>query len=108
MPVLFGLGTFLIGFGAGLFGHGTLTSTMNLAPKDQAGMALGTWGAVQATAAGLAMAFGGVLRDSVASWSDSATGYHTVYGLELVLLCLTIVAMLPLIRSKSNAIKPII
>jgi BCD family chlorophyll transporter-like MFS transporter len=76
---------------------------MNLAPKDQAGMALGTWGAVQATAAGTAMAFGGVLRDSVASWADSATGYHTVYGLELALLCITIIGMLPLIRSKSNS-----
>jgi len=76
-----------------------LTSTMNLAPKDQAGMALGTWGAVQATAAGLAMALGGVLRDSVAKWSDSATGYHTVYGVELILLCITIIVMLPLIRS---------
>jgi BCD family chlorophyll transporter-like MFS transporter len=102
-PWLFALGTFLIGLGAGLFSHGTLTSTMNLAPKDQAGMALGTWGAVQATAAGMAMAFGGVLRDSVASWSDSATGYHAVYGLELALLCVTIIGMLPLIRSKSNA-----
>ena len=50
-PVLFGLGTFLIGFGAGLFGHGTLTATMNHAPPDQRGLALGAWGAVQATAA---------------------------------------------------------
>jgi BCD family chlorophyll transporter-like MFS transporter len=98
-PWMFAVGTFLIGLGAGLFGHGTLTSTMNLAPKDQAGMALGTWGAVQATAAGLAMALGGVLRDSVAKWSDSATGYHTVYGVELIFLCITIVVMLPLIRT---------
>ena len=103
VPWLFAMGTFLIGLGAGLFSHGTLTSTMNLAPKDQAGMALGTWGAVQATAAGVAMAFGGVLRDSVARWFDSTSGYHTVYSLELVLLCVTIVAMLPLIKSKSNA-----
>lgn len=101
-PWLFALGTFLIGLGAGLFSHGTLTSTMNLAPKEQVGMALGTWGAVQATAAGLAMAFGGVLRDSVAKWSDSPTGYHTVYGLELLLLCVTIVIMLPLLGRKTK------
>ena len=50
---LFVIGTSLIGFGAGLFGHGTLTATMNLAPKNQTGLALGAWGAVQATAAGL-------------------------------------------------------
>jgi len=101
-PWLFAVGTFLIGLGAGLFGHGTLTSTMNLAPKDQAGMALGTWGAVQATAAGLAMALGGIFRDSVAKWADSATGYHTVYGLELILLGVTIVVMLPLIQKQSK------
>ena len=53
--LLFGGGTFLIGFGAGLFGHGTLTATMNLAPPDQTGLALGAWGAVQASAAGLAI-----------------------------------------------------
>jgi BCD family chlorophyll transporter-like MFS transporter len=69
---------------------------MNLAPKDQAGLALGAWGAVQATCAGLAMAFGGVLRDSVAHTYDSATGYGTVYSLEVLLLCATLVAMFPL------------
>ena len=41
---LFGAGTLFIGFGAGLFGHGTLTATMNLAPKDQTGLALGAGG----------------------------------------------------------------
>jgi BCD family chlorophyll transporter-like MFS transporter len=96
-PLLFALGTFLIGLGAGMFGHGTLTATMNQAPKDQIGLALGAWGAVQATCAGVAMAFGGVLRDAVAGWSDSATGYTSVYSLELLLLCVTLAAMLPLI-----------
>jgi BCD family chlorophyll transporter-like MFS transporter len=96
-PPLFAAGTFLIGLGAGMFGHGTLTATMNLAPKDQAGLALGAWGAVQATCAGLAMAFGGVLRDSVAHWTDSATGYASVYSLEVLLLCATQVLMFPLL-----------
>jgi BCD family chlorophyll transporter-like MFS transporter len=70
---------------------------MNLAPKDQAGLALGAWGAVQATCAGLAMALGGVMRDSVAHVSDSATGYSSVYALEVVLLCVTLLAMIPLL-----------
>ena len=65
MPGLYLLGNFLIGFGGALFGHGTLTATMNRAPKHQAGLALGAWGAVQATAAGLAMALSGTLRDLV-------------------------------------------
>ena len=65
--VLFGIGTTLIGFGAGLFGHGTLTATMGLAPSEQTGLALGAWGAVQASAAGIAIALGGVIRDVVSS-----------------------------------------
>ena len=101
--LLFGLGTALIGFGAGLFGHGTLTATMNLAPKSQTGLALGAWGAVQASAAGLAIALGGIIRDVVASivtqnGFGAAMAYDTVYCLELVLLLATLVTMVPLIR----------
>lgn len=97
---MFVLGTLLIGFGAGIFGHGTLTATMNLAPKDQAGLALGAWGAVQATAAGVAVALGGIIRDLVAHVTNSATGYLSVYALEVVLLLITMVAMVPLLRSQ--------
>ena len=85
---------------AGLFGHGTLTATMNLAPNGQSGLALGAWGAVQASAAGLAITLGGVIRDVVASQTNSYIGYSSVYGLEIVLLALTIWAMLPLIKSR--------
>ncbi len=103
---LFGMGTLLIGFGTGLFGHGTLTATMNLAPKNQTGLALGAWGAVQATAAGLSIALGGIIRDVVAAVWDpgsygAATGYITVYSIELVLLFATMIAMFPLLRSAS-------
>ena len=97
---MFVFGTLLIGFGAGIFGHGTLTATMNLAPKDQAGLALGAWGAVQATAAGVAVAWGGIMRDLVAHVTNSATGYLSVYVLEAVLLLITMVAMGPLLRSR--------
>lgn len=98
LPGVFSLGTFLIGLGAGLFAHGTLTATMNLAPKEQSGLAMGAWGAVQATAAGSSMALGGVLRDAVAHGFGSWTGYCFVYGLELVLLALTLWLMWPLRR----------
>ena len=108
-PMLFGVGVMLIGFGGGLFGHGTLTATMNLAPKEQAGLALGAWGAVQATAAGVAVALGGIGRDVVqalasnavlpARWSGPAAGYIAVYSLEVLLLLATLAAMAPLIRS---------
>ena len=100
--LVFGAGTLAIGFGAGLFGHGTLTATMNLAPSGQRGLALGAWGAVQASAAGLAIALGGVLRDAVAGLagtsSGPAMGYDAVYGLEIALLLATLTVLLPLVR----------
>ena len=40
---------------------------MNLAPRDQVGLALGAWGAIQATAAGIGVALSGVLRDLIAA-----------------------------------------
>jgi BCD family chlorophyll transporter-like MFS transporter len=108
VPALFLIGNFLIGFGGALFGHGTLTATMNRAPKDQAGLALGAWGAVQATAAGLGVALSGSIRDLVNAaagategvWhiAGAATGYITVYAIEIALLLVTIAASLPLIR----------
>ncbi len=102
------VGNFLIGFGAAIFGHATLTATMSLAPRSQAGLALGAWGAVQATAAGVALALSGTLRDLVDSaiggtrelwgFAAEAGGYVAVYGLEIVLLLATIAATLPLVR----------
>jgi BCD family chlorophyll transporter-like MFS transporter len=87
---------------------------MNLAPADQSGLALGAWGAVQATAAGIAVALGGILRDLVASFaggdsaitqaatnsvfSGPALGYTAVYGLEILLLLVTLLSMRRLIQ----------
>ena len=95
---LFSTGILLIGIGGGLFGHGTLTATMNRAVPGQEGIALGAWGAVQASAAGLAMALGGVLRDLVALFSTSLAGYLAVYGLELAMLVVTLLVLPPLLR----------
>ncbi len=107
-PMLFVACTMLIGLGAGLFGHGTLTATMNQAPRAQVGLALGAWGAVQATAAGVAIAASGVIRDVAAAVAargsaapgiaDELRGYTTVYAVEILLLLVTLVVMLPLFR----------
>jgi BCD family chlorophyll transporter-like MFS transporter len=99
--MLFICRVFSIGFGAGLFGHGTLTATMNSAPAGQAGLALGAWGAVQASTAGAAMALGGIIRDLAAQFTGSAMAYSTVYSLEVVLLLLTVLIMNPLVKTKS-------
>jgi len=110
--VLFAAGVLFIGVGVGLFGHGTLTLTMNRAPKDQAGLALGAWGAVQATAAGAGVAAGGIGRDVVhalaergvfgAALATPATGYAFIYAIEIVLLLATVVAIFALLRSDAR------
>ncbi|MFM8863987.1 MAG: PucC family protein [Limnohabitans sp.] len=97
-PALFSLGVFLIGLGGGLFGHGTLTATMQSAPPERTGLALGAWGAVQATAGGLALALGGVLRDAFDWATHSHGGYIAVYALEALLLAITLLALWPLLR----------
>jgi BCD family chlorophyll transporter-like MFS transporter len=102
------MGNFLIGFGGALFSHGTLTAAMNRAPQEQAGLALGAWGAVQATAAGVAIAVSSGLRDLV-TWGMEGRGaflgiegmelgYLSVYALEIVLLGVAVIATLPLLR----------
>jgi BCD family chlorophyll transporter-like MFS transporter len=102
---LFVIGTLLVGFGAGLFGHGTLTATMRMAPDAQAGLALGAWGAVQASAAGVGIAFGGILRDVIAAFSlevggfGPATSFVAVYAVEIVLLAAALITLMPLIGS---------
>jgi hypothetical protein len=46
------------------------------------------------------MALGGILRDLVAQFTDSATAYSTVYSIEVVLLLLTVLIMNPLVKTK--------
>jgi BCD family chlorophyll transporter-like MFS transporter len=95
---VFASGVLLIGFGAGLFGHGTLTATMNLAPPGQSGLALGAWGAVQATAGGFAVAIGGIIRDITDTLYGAPNGYNFVYSIEILLLVATMISMAPLTR----------
>jgi BCD family chlorophyll transporter-like MFS transporter len=102
----FALGVALIGVGGGLFAMGTLSEAMNLATGGLRGMTLGAWGAVQATAAGLGIALGGLLRDAFASLASrgslghalegAAAGYQLVYSIEIVVLVATIVVIGPL------------
>ena len=109
---LFVAGVFLLGFGSGVFGHGTLTASMRLAPREQIGLALGAWGAAQATAAGVGVALGGIIRDLVAALAaremlgpglaGPATGYMAVYCIEIALLIATVVVMVPLIGGKRS------
>jgi MFS transporter, BCD family, chlorophyll transporter len=110
--ILFAIGVSLIGFGAGLFAVGTLSAAMEIAREGQSGLAIGTWGAVQATAAGIATALGGLIRDTVSSLAahgflgpaltDPSVGYGTVYHTEIALLFATLIAIGPLVRASSD------
>lgn len=105
---LFAVGTALIGFGAGLFGHCTLTAAMGTARAGQIGLALGVWGAVQASAAGSAVAAGGLIRDGVSymavngmlgeGLNGPSIGYSFVYHIEIAMLFATLIAIGPLVR----------
>jgi BCD family chlorophyll transporter-like MFS transporter len=113
--LLFRLGTAAIGFGSGLFAIGTLTAAMDLARGHQTGMALGAWGAVQATATGAAIFFGGGLRDSVShlamtgklgpALTGPATGYGAVYHLEILVLFAALVVIGPLVRGQTERVE---
>ena len=112
-PLLFRAGTLLIGFGGGMFAVGTLTAAMDLAARtDHGGLALGAWGAVQATAAGAAIACGGVLRDVISALAetgrlgtvltDPQVGYSAVYQLEILFLFATLIAIGPLVSQSAR------
>ena len=105
---IFRVGTVLIGFGGGLFAVGMLTAAMDLARDSDSGIALGAWGAAQATAMGVAIAAGGAVRDLVETlagngvlgpaFADTNAGYGVVYHIEIALLFATLVAIGPLVR----------
>lgn len=107
---VFFLGAGMIGFGAGLFAVATLVAAMNLPVLETAGrgLALGAWGAAQATAAGCAIALGGSIRDWVntlalrgdlgEALATPATGYAFVYHIEIAVLIVTLAVLGPLVR----------
>jgi BCD family chlorophyll transporter-like MFS transporter len=113
--VLFFTGAFAIGLGSGLFAISTLTAAMTLETGSLAGkgLALGAWGAAQATAAGLSIFIGGALRDVVdhaalagtfgPGMQNATTGYSVVYHIEILLLFATLVAVGPLVRTRTSA-----
>ena len=106
--LLFRTGTVGIGFGSGLFGVGTLLTTMGLNTRADNGLALGAWGAVQATLGGVAVLAGGLIRDTVATlaargalgeaMSAPFVSYSVVYHVEIALLFATLIAVGPLVK----------
>jgi BCD family chlorophyll transporter-like MFS transporter len=104
-------GVFLVGLGAGLFGHATLTATMRAAPPERTGLALGAWGAAQATSAGIGVALAGIVRDIIVGLQGPAgpaahAPYTLVFTIEAVSLLAAILVILPLARSALRQILP--
>ena len=109
---LFYAGAVCIGLGAGLFAVSTLTAAMALPETGLSGrgLALGAWGAAQATAAGLSIAVGGALRDTVGGYAMAghlgetlatpSFGYSFVYHTEILVLFASLILIGPLVRTK--------
>lgn len=103
---LFVTGVSLIGFGGGLFAVSTMLAAMALADRSDSGFAIGAWSAVQASAIGIGLAAGGIIRDTVnaaattgalgEALDSAATGYNAVYHIEIVLLFISLVVIGPL------------
>ncbi|MEO0916196.1 MAG: PucC family protein [Pseudomonadota bacterium] len=94
-------GVLATGVGAGLFGHATLTATIRAAPRNRIGLALGTWGAVQATAAGLGVALAGITRDIIVQMPSLGglsphTPYNYVFAVEIAFLVFALMLVVPI------------
>jgi MFS transporter, BCD family, chlorophyll transporter len=116
---LFRAGVGLIGLSGGLFSVGMLVTAMGMGHHVDSGrlsgLVVGTWGAVQASSAGAAMAVGGALRDGVSVLAMSGamgealvtpiTAYSFVYHLEIYLLFVVLVALGPMLRASRLSAK---
>lgn len=111
---LFRLGAWTIGFGGGLFALGSLTAAMQRHEGVDSGMALGAWGATQATAGGLSMLLGASLKDVLATAlqagthgaapADAVLPYTCVYHFEIALLFMAVVAIGPLVAHNRQSV----
>lgn len=109
---LFRVGVLLVGFGGGLFSVGTMLAAMDCADRSDSGIAIGAWGAVQATAVGLGLAAGGFIRDAVnvlvstgmgeRALEAPGAGYSVVYHIEIGLLFITLAVLGPLVSRQHS------
>lgn len=115
--LLFKAGVLLVGLASGMFSVAMLVNAMTYGDARLGGLALGAWGAVQATSAGLAMALGGILRDGIDALATSGrlgealqnnvTGYSFVYHLEMYLLLTVLIALGPMAHRGMKRRQPV-
>jgi len=104
--LLFYIGAWGVGLGGGLFAVSTMLAAMSVSDRAENGLLIGAWGAVQATAIGLSLMLGGLIKNAVnllaldgalgEAMRGAASGYLVVYHIEIVLLfvCLAIIGPL--------------
>ncbi|GAB4511671.1 MAG: BCD family MFS transporter [Roseibium sp.] len=95
-----------VGLGGGLFAVGTMLAAMGISKRADSGILVGAWGAVQATAIGVSLLLGGVIKNAVnmlaldgalgTAMDTAATGYLVVYHLEIGLLFICLAVLGPL------------
>lgn len=115
-PLLFSMGSFMIGMGGALFTVGMLAEVMALARDGDSGKIMGAWGAIQATAAGLAIGLSGFARDAFtaiaahgalgSAMNTPASGYLFVYHIEIALMFVGLVAIGPLVGRPTEQSHP--
>lgn len=104
--LLFFAGAAGVGLGGGLFAVGTMLAAMAVSRRSDSGIVVGAWSAVQATAIGVALLLGGLVKNTVNDFAlngalgealnSAATGYLFVYHIEIGLLFLCLAVIGPL------------
>lgn len=107
---LFFAGAAGVGLGGGLFAVCTMLAAMGISKRVDSGVLVGAWSAVQATAIGVSLLLGGVIKNAVnalavtgvlgPALNTSATGYLFVYHLEIGLLFVCLAVLGPLTSNR--------
>lgn len=100
-----------IGLGGGIASVSLLAAATALAEEQRFGFAMGAWGSAQALAVGLAVGFGGAIRDGAAAafhlGGRADAGYGFVYHIEIALLFAALVALGPLASRTRKSTGPL-
>ncbi|EEE46873.2 PUCC protein [Roseibium alexandrii DFL-11] len=95
-----------VGLGGGLFAVCTMLAAMSISKRADSGILVGAWGAVQATAIGVSLLLGGLIKNGVnilaldgllgSAMNNEAAGYLAVYHIEIALLFICLAVLGPL------------
>ncbi len=94
IQAIFVPGVAVLGFGTGLSTSTNLGLMLDMTTVEQAGLYIGAWGVANATARGVGMLLGSVLRDVITALTGSASaGYISVFLIEAVILASSLILL---------------